>query len=136
MLVNIGTVDGIILGKVFDQQKNAMFECMYLIFTEPFAIMMLFLKLFWNIVLYFWYNFVWSWRVIDVTFGFTKDGVLTALARMFALFEFMVTDYQGFTEIMAENIWQIAAVLLFWPFYVAWIFFVWIFDLDVDTSIW
>ena len=74
-----------------------MFACILLIFTEPFAILWLFLQLNWNVILYLWYNVVWMWRVIDVTFGFTKLGVLTALARMFALFEFMVTDYEGFT---------------------------------------
>ena len=136
MLINIGTVRGDILEKVFTQQKDAMFACIALIFTEPFAIIWLFMGFLWNICLYFWYNVVWLWRVIDITFGFTADGVLTALTRMFALFEYMVTDYQGFTNKMAENIWSIAAVLVFWPFYIAWIWFVWIFDLNVDTSLW
>jgi hypothetical protein len=76
------------------------------------------------------------WRIIDVTFGFTRDGALTALARMFTFFEFMVTDYDGFVNKMSANIWQISAVLLFWPIYIAWIWFVWIFDLNVDTALW
>merc|ERR1719331_3058282 len=113
-----------------------MLACITLFFIEPYHISILVYKLFYNIAAYFWYNFTWLWGVIDETFGFTRDGVLTALARMFSLFEFMVTDYETFTERMADNIWKIAAVLLFWPIYVAWIWFVWIFDLDVNTSLW
>ena len=54
---------------------------------------------------YLWYNVAWLWGVVDATFGFTRDGVLTALSRMFTFFEYMVTDYDGFVEKMSDNIW-------------------------------
>ena len=76
-----------------------------MIFIEPFEILGLFFNLFYNTMAYLWYNVAWLWGVVDATFGFTRDGVLTALSRMFTFFEYMVTDYDGFVEKMSENIW-------------------------------
>ena len=105
MVANTGSVDSVILNKVIDQQKRSILACIILLFTEPYEILILVLKLFYNIAAYLWYNNVWLWGVIDETFGFTRDGVLGALTRMFTFLEFMVPDYDGFVEQMSANIW-------------------------------
>ena len=64
---------------MWKQQKDAILACILLIFIEPFEILGLFFNLFYNTMAYLWYNVAYLWRIIDATFGFTRDGVLTAL---------------------------------------------------------
>jgi hypothetical protein len=45
------------------------------------------------------------------------------------LLNWVVTDFDSFVAAMEDNIWRIAAVILFWPIYVAWIIFAWLFGL-------
>jgi hypothetical protein len=46
----------------------------------------------------------------------------------------MVTDYDEFVAIIQDDIWRLMAVFLFWPFYLAWIIFAWLFGLDMTPN--
>lgn len=108
--------------------------CIRLFYTEPYDLLYVFYTLFYNIWIYLVYNLVWIWEIIDATFGFTTDGVIYAFGQILDLVNFMVTDYDEFVAIIQDDIWRLMAVFLFWPFYLAWIIFAWLFGLDMTPN--
>ena len=105
----------------------AIWQVIQLIFTEPINIITAIGLLLLNIGKYIWYNIYYLWRIIDATFLFTEEGLLYGFAVLFFYLEFFANDYEGFVALLQDNIWGISMAVLFWPIYVAWIFFKWLF---------
>ena len=96
---------------------------------EPIEIIKAFAVLFDNIFRYLWYNLTYLWEIIDATLRFSEGGVLYGLSVIFYYTEFFANDYDGFVILIQDNIWGIAGAVLFWPIFVAWIVFKWLFGL-------
>ena len=128
MFVN-GDFNQAVLDLVAERQVRAIWGCITLIFTEPVNIVTAIGLLLLNIGKYLWYNVYYLWRIVDATFLFTEQGVLYGFAVLFFYLEFFANDYEGFVALLQDNIWGISMAILFWPIYVAWIFFKWLFGI-------
>ena len=118
-----------VLDKVAMRQLESMFAVVKLIIFEPINIGKAFYVLFINILLYVQYNFVFLWRIFDATFRFTEEGFLYAFTVIFFYVEFFANDYEEFVALLQDNIWGIAGAVIFWPIYISWIIFRWLFGI-------
>ena len=74
----------------------------------------------WNM---FVYNVVFGWTIINTFFRFTEDGFMLALGRVSQFFQCLVNDFDGFVNMLEDNVWTVASVLILWPFYLLYYFF-------------
>ena len=107
----------------------AIWACVQLIINEPINIAAAFGVLGLNIGKYLWYNLTYIWQIVDATLQFSEEGLLYGFAVLFFYAEFFANDYEGFVLLLQDNIWGIAGAVLFWPIYVAWIMFKWLFGI-------
>ena len=128
MTVN-GKYNWTVLDMVAARQLTAIWAAFSLIFTQPFSILSAVWVLISNVFKFLWYNLSYLWAIIDATFHFTEEGLLYGFAVLFFYLEYFANDYDGFVALLQDNIWGIAAAVLFWPIYLAWILFKWTFGL-------